>query len=224
MAAAYIPFKTLITATDALKEGIPPQLDRSAWPTLASGTRSWTMSALRFLGFIDHEGNPQPDLESWVHGDDATRRGILNRILREKYSEVVALTERNGTTKQMQDAFDRLGVTGSTKARAISFFIKAAAFAEMQLPSAWKKARTQVGNSGRKRRQAQGGGEPEVPVTHARAEGRTVELQSGGTVTLTIEADPWAVSPEDREWLFNLVDQIAEYEATEDEPDGEESV
>ena len=212
----YVPFKTLITATDTLKEGIPPQLDRSVWPSLSGGMQSWVMSAFKFLGFIDGEGYPQELLTKWVAAGQDERRVILNRILREKYPTVVALAEQNGTSKAMQDAIGGLGVSGTTKQKAVSFFNKAADFAELSTPAAWKKARTPVGATREKKKQSEEEreGEPTSPPILKADRGRTFTLRSGGTVTIMIDADPWSASAEDRKWLFGLMDHIGEYESS----------
>jgi hypothetical protein len=41
---------------------------------------------------------------------------------------------------------------------------------------------------------------------------RTIELRSGGSVTLGAEFDPFTISAEDRTFIFGLIDQLAGYE------------
>jgi hypothetical protein len=49
---------------------------------------------------------------------------------------------------------------------------------------------------------------------------RTLHLNSGGTIALTVSVDWLKLSKSDREWLFGLVDKVTAYEsgATHDSP------
>lgn len=56
-------------------------------------------------------------------------------------------------------------------------------------------------------------GKPAARITPVGEQARTIELASGGTVTLSFTAKPLHLSQGDREWLFGLFDTIKKYEA-----------
>ncbi|MBX7111295.1 MAG: DUF5343 domain-containing protein [Dehalococcoidia bacterium] len=225
--AAYVPFKTVDTATAALAAaGVPRVLDRSAFPSFSGSMKGWLLSAFQFLGFIDGEGNTQPSLYRWVREPDA-RPEIMASILREKYAAVVALAEDSGTPQQFRTEIEKLGVSGSTTQKAIRFFIAAADFAGINVPITWKKMRVpltatkrrrasemsveEILNGGRKVKPGGGGA--------AATQSEVVTLAGGGTVTITIDANLLTLTPEDREWLFGLIDDFKSYAVEEDEDD-----
>jgi hypothetical protein len=82
-AAVYIPFKTFITAIDTLKPGIPPEIDRTVWPTFSGGLQSQTLGAFKFLGLIEEDGIVKPILNSLVNANDDERKEILGQIINE---------------------------------------------------------------------------------------------------------------------------------------------
>ncbi len=225
--AAYIPWKTLLTATEVLEQGLPRRLDPSVFPQFSGSIKSWTLSAFRFFGFIDAQGIVQPRLKAWVH-ESEQRPALMKEILLEKYPRVVALAAENGTVYQLKEAIGELGVSGTTLQKAMAFFIKASEFAQVPLPAAWKQARLSVGPRRPVRKAPASESLPRANGAGPSGEGtpssttKTVSLESGGTVTLTILANPWTTSGEDRDWLFGLVDQLNAYESGVTDLDGEE--
>lgn len=155
-AAVYIPWKTLLTSTEVLAQGLPKKLDGSAFPTFAGGMRSWTLSAYRFLGFIDKDGNVQPSLGRWIQADADERKAIMAALLKEQYGEVVRLASEHGTPSQMRTEIEKLGVSGSSTQRAVRFFLDAAAFADITVPASWKKMTVSTGSTSTRRRRRAG--------------------------------------------------------------------
>lgn len=51
----------------------------------------------------------------------------------------------------------------------------------------------------------------DAPCAVESGESRTVKLRSGGSVQLTVNVSVLHLSPDDRAWLFGLVDQITGY-------------
>lgn len=215
--AAYIPHKTLMTATEVLEQGLPRRLDRSAFPSFSGSMQSWLLSSFTFLGFTDENGYVQPLLDEWVARPE-NRKELMGRILREKYGEVVRLAREHGTPQQLRDEIEKLGVSGTTTQRAVRFFISSAEFAGIDLPPSWKKARFAVGSARRRKSN-------NIPTREADQEegddldesgqGETVSLASGGTVTLTVNANLLRLTPPDRAWLFGLIDKFQSYDVLE---------
>jgi hypothetical protein len=46
---------------------------------------------------------------------------------------------------------------------------------------------------------------------------RTIDLRCGGTVTLSVRANLFEMAPEDRTFVFSLIDRLAEYQAEVDD-------
>ncbi len=220
--AAYIPWKTLLTATEVLEQGLPKQLDPSAFPTFSGSIKSWTLSAFRFLGFTDSAGVVQPLLREWIDDRDA-RAELMKKILLERYPAVVTLAAEKGTANQMKDAIGTLGVSGTTLGRAIAFFISAAKFAGIQLPPTWEKARFSVTTKKRTtaKKGAQGdeddadddSDEDEDPSTGER---KTIPLRGGGTLTLIASVNFLSMPKEDRKFVFEVIDLLDGYNSDND--------
>lgn len=232
--AAYIPWKTLLTATEILEQGLPQKLDPSAFPSFSGSIRSWTLSAFRFLGFTDGNGYVQPRLREWVD-NPAGRPDTMKDILAEKYPKLLTLAAEHGTVNQMREAIADLGVSGTTAQKAIAFFLRAAEFAGFAVPVTWTKAKLTVSAPRNRARPKPLVKKPAVGMQPAPVAGsvttKVVRLESGGSVTLIIDANPWTTTVEDREWVFGLVDALNAYETGEalgdddeediDDPDGD---
>lgn len=226
--APYIPFRTLETATAKLEEqGLPQQLDGSAFPTLSGGVRNQVLRSFEFMGFTDADGFVQPMLEHWVH-DVGERPAIMRGIVTSKYAGVVDLANRNGTPAQMRIEIEKLGVSGSTGQKAIRFYIAASEFAGLPVPPTWKqkKARGMArGSSRRPRRSADrettDTAETQQESASPAGNAEVVTLEGGaGTVTLTPDINLMELTNADRDWLFQLIDHFHSYESPEAESSG----
>ena len=221
--AAYIPFKSLNTATEVLEQGLPRKLDRSAFPTFSGSMKSWVISAFEFLGFIDEAGNVLPLLDRWVEEPDA-RKGIMREILTNRYTDLVSLVTANGTSQQFHAEVQNLGVSGTTAQRASRFFIAASEYAGISLPPTWKQARIAFKTNARnKRGETQNGAtvdpdfidsddEDDGEANKHRGSRRTVDLRSGGAISLSVSVDLMDLSHEDRDFVFSMIDKLREYE------------
>ena len=134
---------------------------------------------------------------------------------------------------------ESFAVSGATKQKAITFFLKAAKFADIPLSP---YLLTQLRNSGpRKKRLGRGKNAPlgpdegtgtnpvisPVTPTTPGAETHSIRLVSGGTVTVSVSFNPFKLPPEDRAFVFALIDEVQDYERTHplamNEGEGEES-
>lgn len=217
-APAYVPWKTFMTATEQLGSGLPPRLDASVFQTHSGSTRNWILATFRFLGLTEANGTVRPALRSWVE-DSESRPEAMKAILHEKYPDLLSLAQQNATPKQMRDAFTEMGLSGSTHRKAITFFLKACDFSGIQVPESWKKANstasTAAKSTGSRRRRAAPKTEPQ-PSADGSSEERSgdadsVQLESGGTITLSVDANMMRMSQKDREWLFALIDKFQSY-------------
>lgn len=217
-APAYVPWKTFMSATAQMEEGLPPKIDSSIFPTYSGGATSQLLSAFRFLGFTEDDGTVCAPFRSWVE-DPEHRPQVLKAILADRYAELLDLAEQNATPMQMQAFFKETGITGSTLRKAMTFFVKACEYTGIDVPASWTRApgstsaktsATRRRRTGAKTEEANQSGKP---TSHGEGDVDTVNLHSGGTVTLAVATNLTRLSSKDREWLFDLIDKFRSYES-----------
>jgi hypothetical protein len=198
----YVPFRTFLTALETLERACPNQLDRSVWPSYSGAIQGQLLGAFRFLGLMDESQCPTPALRELVARTD-NRRALLRRLLEAKYPGLVGLDLARSSPKQLDEALRQYGLNGTTHKKAVSFFLQAAQYAGLPL-SVLLRARTRGGGQGKRRPAA-------APAESAPALSKTIELRSGGVLTLTAAVDFFSISPEDRTFVFELIDRIQAY-------------
>ncbi len=78
--AAYVPFRTFLTALETLESGgVPKQIDRSIWRSFSGLVQSQILGAFRFLGLVEGDA-PTLELRKLVE-DKQNRPVVLRRIL-----------------------------------------------------------------------------------------------------------------------------------------------
>jgi hypothetical protein len=198
----YVPFKTFLAALDTLERGIPNQLDRSVWPSYSGAIQGQLLGAFRFLGLIDEGQCPTAALRNLVAKRDS-RRELLRALLERHYAPLLALDLTHTSPRQFDEAIHQYGLSGATHKKATSFFLKAAQYAGLPL-SVLLKAKTRTAAFGHRRAAAE-------PAASAPLS-KTVRLRSGGTVTVTATLDLFSLAPEDRHFVFDLIDRLQTYE------------
>ena len=212
-AVPYVPFKTFLTAVEAFERGLPNQLDRSIWPSYSGAIQGQLLAAFRFLGLIDDQHAPTAELRQLVARPDA-RRGLLRKLLERAYPRLIALDLARTSPRQFEDAMREYGVAGATLRKAVSFFLQAARYTGLPL-SVLLKAKTRGGGAPHRRAAAEAATRSTPPASAS----RVVRLKSGGTLTLGASVDLFTLSPEDRAFVFDLIDRIEKYErSTEPRP------
>jgi hypothetical protein len=202
--APYAPFKTFLNALDSLERGLPDQLDRSLWPSYSGAIQGQLLGAFRALGLVDENLRPTADLDELVTGRDH-RRQTLRRVIERGYEPLKGIDLGRASPRQVDEAMRSYGLSGATQKKALSFFLQAASFAGIPL-SPLLKGKTRGGPA--RRRTPEPAPRADAPPALA----RTVELRSGGTLTLAAAVDLFSISPEDRRFLFELVDRMQAYE------------
>lgn len=211
--AAYIPFKTFLTAVEALEQALPEQIDKSAWSTFSYAIQAHTLSAFKFLGLIDDDGYVQDVLRQLI-AEKADRPALVGKLLRQSYSNVVALGDQNATTQQLNDAMREHYVAGSLLVKAVRFFLRAADYAELPISPLWKtgkkgvatgQAKRTTRKSTRTKRNQDGASDAGTGGEHSVKE---VSLPSGGTVSLSASVDVMKLSAKERKFIFDLIDMM----------------
>ena len=186
------------------------------------------MSGLRFLGLLA-ENRPTPDLESIARSDAEARKEVLYACLVKYYGIDLVENLATMTPKMFSDAISERGTTSATQRKAERFFIEVARFVGIGIPDTIaKRSRgtprptvrkaSQTDNSAKllrgKGKPGQNGANTD-PKTDANR--RVVRLRSGGTITLIPDVDWLHLSTTDREFAFNMIDQMGLYEGHNEE-------
>jgi hypothetical protein len=224
-AAVYVSWKTFQNSIEQLSRGeLPNVIDKTVFTGMAFSVQNQLFTGMRFLGLIDDKNKPTPDLVQLTVQDEGFRKTKLREILQNRYAELFALNLKKTTPdeldKKMTEAYS---VTGETRDRAVRFFLGAVGYLEIEVspllggkksngsprPSPGKK------RAGRKLTSAPAGNAdtPERPAGTS----KTVRLQSGGMLTLSATLDLFSLNPDDRKFIFELIDKLEDY-AQPDEP------
>lgn len=222
LVAPYLPFKSFLTALDHLSRGTFDPIDRTAFPSSSGTLVGQFIGALRFFGLLDDQGHRQSDLEALLNENQ--RRAKLKDLLESHYKFVVRDLQ-GMTLARLKEALEVHRVSGETAEKARAFFLNAAKYSGLTLPPQLTKQRQST------RRQGQAAN----PLPRLRGLGhernveknedsnsttRTIE-RSGARITLSIAVDLFELAPEDREFVFKLIDAFklpaAKKERTKDE-------
>ena len=223
--APYLPFRTFLGSLDALSQGVPPVIDRTLWRNQAGLMQGLIMNAYRFFGLVDEDaGDTSTEyLDKMAHHPEQ-RASVLRTLIQNQYSDLLDVCDlTSATMKMLEDLFeDVFAVSGATKQKAITFFLKAAKFADMRLSPYLQSQLRNVGprkkrGSRQRADQADNTEQSREDVFLAdspKAESvHSVHLESGGTLTISITANPFKMPVEDRNFVFGLIDKLQEYEA-----------
>ncbi len=182
-------------------------------------------TGMRFLGLIDDKNKPTDDLVELTVQDEGARKHKLQEVLQNRYAELFALNLKKTTPdeldKKMTEAYS---VTGETRERAVRFFLGAVTYLGIEVSPllAGKKAngapRVPPGKKRTVRKL------PPAPLgnintpEHPAGTSKTVRLQSGGMLTLSATLDLFSLNPEDRKFIFELIDKLEGYAQPDEAP------
>jgi hypothetical protein len=213
--APYLPFKTFLSSLDPFSQGIPPKIDRTLW-NQSGFVQGLIMNAYRYFYLVDADDKPTSQLQQLVKSNDESRKAKIKDLIGIGYPEIVGLHDlATMTPKMLDELMGKYNVAGETKKKAITFFLQAAKFADMPLSNfLTEKIRSTSGPRRRpatvstaNRRVTTG-----TPSGVANTNTRRLSLVSNGTVEMTISYDPFLISREDRDFIFELIDKLQNYD------------
>ncbi|MCA1704979.1 MAG: hypothetical protein LC808_17640 [Actinobacteria bacterium] len=213
----YLPFSTFIGFLDKLGEhDIPPRIDRSVMDSMSGTTQSFLLAALRSFDLVGENFEVRPTLERLALNPDE-RPQLIGDLLRHYYAEQIKLGTETATSGQLAESFRNYDLSGETVRKAIRFFLHAAEFAGIKLSPYFKPPGTTAASAGRVggRRRARAAKAPTVQrPTRESVDGhsQTIELRSGGSLTLTMSVNLFDLSTEDRAFILELVDKVRTYD------------
>jgi Family of unknown function (DUF5343) len=226
--AAYLPFKTFISSIEALEHGLPKKLDRTVWRSQSGIVQGQIMMALRFFSLIDDEDQPTKLLHELVEKRDLRPR-IVGDMVQSSYASILALDLTKMTPKMLEDAMNNYSVQGDTRRKAIAFFLRAVKYAELPMhPLLSAQTRNSTNGFRKKRKPKDTSGTdgivlpPSPPPSDGSQVSKAVTLPSGTTISLNIVAKWLDMSPEERAYVFGLVDQLQNVPKSDDEEEEDE--
>ena len=93
------------------------------------------LAALRALEFVNKDGALSEALLEYLQALPNVRRTILADRLRQLYPDAVRASEENATHGKLEELFAQYGLSGSTKRKAIAFFVHACEAAGIHVSS-----------------------------------------------------------------------------------------
>jgi hypothetical protein len=215
----YLPFSSFLTALDQLAQAIPTEIQKNVFPYHSGVLQGQLIGALRFLDLIDTSGAPKGDKLERLATEKAlpNRRSNLRPILKSAYSEVLKIDLAKMTRPQLDAAFERYGITGDTKKKAKTFFIKAAVFAELPVsPFLTRRINPP------KRQKRRGGQDQSIDLDkrqikqdqtlNEQVTAKTLELKGGAILTILVKGNLFDLDNKDRELVFAIMDQIRSHQ------------
>ena len=174
---SYQAFADVLERLWAADEDLPPRLDRSYLGSMSTAQSAQVMAALRAVGFIDSAGAPTSTLMEYLRSDDAGQRRVMGQILRSRYAEAVRASRQSATHGHLEEVFDRYGLKGATKRKAIAFFIRACEHADLPVSPNFRR-RQRSGRTSQPPRRRSPGTTRRVDGTEAPLTGIRVEYIS----------------------------------------------
>ncbi len=127
----FVSHKSYINFINTLRDyqSLPDRIDKSLMPKASGSQIAATMAALKYLGHIDELGKPTESFKKFVFASDEERKPLMANILRERYDFLFSdenFDLSRATSRQVEEKFRSLDISGSTVTKTIAFFLTAA--------------------------------------------------------------------------------------------------
>lgn len=213
----YVSYRTLTNLLGEFQaQGVPSRIDRSVLAHKSGTVQSQLLLALKYLGLIKGSGHPTEKLEVLVHSEGAPRKALLEEILRDSYDFLFAsgFDLKTASADQAEELFQSRGASGETVRRCIAFLLAAAREAGVPC-SAYIKPHRKTKSSARKKPSSQqemtSATRRADALSNAEQKSRTLQLRSGGHLTLELSFNIFELDQTDREFVFGLIDLLSNY-------------
>lgn len=225
----YVSWGSFTNFIDKLRVAgsVPGRIDRQFLG--GSGAyQSQMLQALKFFGLVNADLRSTEALRQLALADDEARMSLMADIVRDRYAPLLALG-LDATQSEMEGVIRNHGLNGDTVRKAASLFLSAAKYGDVPVSSWFKVGKPATVNGKRKiiRRtkvepvvEVEGELEDEVAVpppapAPGTAGSTRIALASGGHLTFSYSVDLFAMSTDDRNFVFKLIDEMRAYEQTQ---------
>jgi hypothetical protein len=189
-------------------------VDRSVLAHKSGTIQSQLLLALKYLGLLTDAGRPTDRLHRLVGSHGVERRNILRELVHSAYAFVFGggFKLESATTHQAEELFASTGASGETVRRCLSFFLAAARAAGIPVSPYIKphRGKRPVARAGNGKEAAIRASSETGPGSRARAT-KAISLRSGGSLTLELSIDVFELDPGDRDFVFQMIDQLRRY-------------
>ena len=201
-----------LTQTGLEQIGLPPSM------------ASFTLRSLVFLGLMDEGGNFTADFTRIRRATTEEYPTVLGDIVRKAYLRVFTVADPAvHDATRIEDAF-RVFEPAKQRDKMVALFIGLCEEAGI-VPTGTAKRRNTTTSRPRRSAVPQVGDQsksPEVqsppPLTPSNTQQEVVELASGGTITVILDANMWRISKDDETFILDLMHRIREYQEGQDKP------
>jgi hypothetical protein len=209
----------------------PARVDASYLSNLPWSAQNEFKQACRSLGLVDDQDQPTQLLRDLALKPDE-RQARMADLLRARYPGPMSLG-KNATGDQLEEAFKKMGVKGSTLQKALRFYLQAAQYAEIELSphfktpktsSAPRKPRTRRKNeSNNGNAQEDKTPKPDTPALHPFLVGLLQELPSPNGSWTAAKRQAWLEIAERTVDMLYKVDDAPAARKASPNPEGGES-
>lgn len=198
---AFITFMRFLQRMAESADELPGRIDASVLKSMSGGGQSQLLLTLRFFELVAGEDDSSTELLSQVaRMDENDLRSWLSGEIENRYASAMELSRRKGTSKQLGEHFEtEFGYRGSTRDKAIRFFLQAAQFADISVSSYFSVPRASPARSPRRTSRGRDEAEEMPAVTAPRLDPAIQALM----VKLPRSGDSWDISDRER-WLTAL--------------------
>jgi len=195
-----------------------------------------TLQALKLLDLVDSEGEPTEDFVAFKKAPHTEAKAFLGNLIRQAYKPIFLITGTDPSKKSMQeleDAFRSYSPDGMRR-RMVTLFLGLCEYTEIidkrpvrrgggSKGSPVNRSRSSTATKTASRSTAKSSPpavpemEPAIAVVPKRLsppseDTTTVQLRSGGSVTLSLNVSLLELDPGDRKFVLELVDKVKEYQ------------
>jgi hypothetical protein len=198
-APPYLPFSRFLESLDSIATCLPREINRATLNCESPYIGTLLANTYVFLGLADEAGAPTPVLHRLAN-EHGTRAEILRDVLRGAYGEAIDNLHEEQAAEAIEALLAKYRLSGNTHRKAVSFLLQACRYAGIAGSVASRGSRISHAKTA----------STFLPRSNE-ATAVTVPLRSGGEISLIGRFNPFTISPNDRNFVFKLVDQLNAY-------------
>jgi hypothetical protein len=209
----YLSYRTFQNYIATLKGGIPGRIDRSGLGNFSGIVQSQLLSALQYLELIDADGHPLELLEELADASPEGKKKLLTALLERRYAFLFsgAVNLSSATTRQLHEQFEKVGISGDTVRKSVSFFVLAAKDAGLPISKFIKTPRARAVGLRPGRPVAKANGAPMTTVSEGRAPMTPTQPKTPYQVLIEM-LDPENMEEKEREAIWTLLQYLKKRE------------
>jgi len=218
----YLPYKTFLSFLDHLKTiGMPSHIDKSVMPHLSGAIQGWLKSALKYMKLVRDDDSPDPKLDKLVTADADARKTMLRELFDSSYAFLKSanIDLKTTTPQKLRAAITNIGAQGDTAEKVQAFMIAMAKDVGLNMSPLLAKRAASVRKPRTPKPKAEVGGTGAASGTSAHSGAQPGTLMKSiaigdGELTLTATFNPFALTKDEREVVYSIIDQMTAFESS----------